>query len=61
MKEQPGPEQIQLSVLKGLWFPVMTNLTNLSLDKSSDNQTTSISIFFQVLKQGVSEFNLQFW
>ena len=39
----------------------MTNLTNLSLDKSSENQTTSISIFFQVLKQGVSEFNLQFW
>ena len=59
--QQPSSKQIELSVLKGLWFPIMTGLTNLSLDKSSDKQTTSISVFFQVLKQGVGEFSVTFW
>ena len=28
----PGTDQIKLSVMKGLWFPIMTNLTNLAMD-----------------------------
>lgn len=28
----PGTVQIKLSVMKGLWFPIMTNLTNLAMD-----------------------------
>ena len=35
--EQPSDEQLVLSVQKGLWFPILTNLTNLSLDKSNEN------------------------
>ena len=36
--DQPSEAQLLLSVQKGLWFPVLTNLTNLSLDKSNENQ-----------------------
>ena len=35
---QPSDQQLLLSVQKGLWFPVLTNLTNLTLDKNNDNQ-----------------------
>lgn len=50
-----------LSVQKGLWFPILTNLTNLSLDKANENQDDSLEFFFQVLQQGVDVFTLEFW
>ena len=59
--EQPSQQQITLSVQKGLWFPILTNLTNLSLDKANENQIESLNIFFQVLQQGVDFFDLEFW
>jgi len=34
---RPSETQIKLSVMKGLWFPIMTNLTNLSMDKNTEN------------------------
>ena len=43
---QPSDAQLLLSVQKGLWFPVMTNLTNLSLDKANEHQQESLEIFF---------------
>lgn len=33
----PSEEQIKLSTQKGLWFPILTNLTNLCMDKNTDN------------------------
>jgi hypothetical protein len=54
-------EQIRLSTMKGLWFPILTNLTNLSMDKNLDNQAFSIEILFQVLNKGVDVFDLNFW
>ena len=59
--EQPSDQQLLLSVQKGLWFPVLTNLTNLALDKNNDNQQESLEIFFQVLQQGDEIFSLEFW
>jgi hypothetical protein len=61
IKEQPSDSQVALSVQKGLWFPIMTNLTNLCLDKGSDKQNLSIAVFFKVLKHGVGFFNAAFW
>ena len=37
MEEQPRNQQCLLSVQKGLWFPILTNLTNLALDKANEN------------------------
>lgn len=42
----PNDDQIWLSTAKGLWFPILTNLTNLSMDKNLENQTFSIEILF---------------
>jgi len=39
----------------------MTNLTNLTLDKSNEHQVESLDTFFQVLQQGVDVFTLQIW
>ena len=46
---------------KGLWFPVLTNLTNLSLDKANEHQLETLDIFFRVLQQGVDIWKLDFW
>ena len=35
--QEPSEAQLLLSVQKGLWFPLLTNLTNLTLDKQNDN------------------------
>ena len=42
-------------------MPIMTNLTNLCLDKSSDKRLAAIKVFFEVLESGLSEFDLPFW
>ena len=39
---------------------MLTNLTNLTLDKNNANQQESLEIFFQVLQQG-DDFSLEFW
>jgi hypothetical protein len=57
----PSDDQIWLSTAKGLWFPILTNLTNLSMDKNLENQTFSVEILFQVLQKGVDVFDLSFW
>ena len=49
MDEQPSSRQCLLSVQKGLWFPILTNLTNLALDKANENQQETFEILFQVL------------
>ena len=41
-EEQPSEHQLLLSVQKGLWFPVLTNLTNLTLDKNNEDQQESL-------------------
>ena len=60
-ESQPSDEQLLLSVQKGLWFPVLTNLTNLSLDKANEHQLETLDIFFRVLQQGVDIWKLDFW
>lgn len=58
---EASEDQVRLSTAKGLWFPILTNLTNLSMDKNLDNQTFSVEILFQVLQKGVEVFDLSFW
>lgn len=35
VKKEKTEDQLLLSVQKGLWFPILTNLTNLALDKAN--------------------------
>ena len=57
----PSEDQVRLSTQTGLWFPIFTNLTNLSMDKNLDSQAFSVEIFFQALQKGVEVFDLSFW
>ena len=34
--EQPDDYKIRHSVMKGLWFPILTNLTNLIMEKRKE-------------------------
>ena len=48
--------------MKGLWFPIMTNLTNLAMDTQNvDNKILSMETLFQVLEHGIQAFDLNFW
>jgi hypothetical protein len=61
-KESPMSDQvIKLSVLKGLWFPMITNLTNLLLDRSVDNQKKALRTLFAVLEKATLKMPLKFW
>jgi hypothetical protein len=58
----PATQQIKLSVMKGLWFPIMTNLTNLAMDtQNADNKVLSMEALFQVFEHGIKAFDLNFW
>lgn len=39
--DQPDETKIKHSVMKGLWFPILTNLTNLIMEKRKDIQDKS--------------------
>lgn len=58
---QPDEQKIKQSVLKGLWFPILTNLTNLIMEKRRDVQDKSSQIFFRVFNHYGSDFTLDFW
>ena len=48
--------------MKGLWFPIMTNLTNLAMDNQNiENKVFSMEILFQILEHGIQAFDLNFW
>ena len=48
--------------MKGLWFPIMTNLTDLARDnQNAENKVFSMEILFQVLDHGIAAFDLNFW
>ena len=58
----PGTTQIRLSVMKGLWFPIMSNLTNLAMDNQNiENKVFSMETLFQILEHGIQPFDLNFW
>ena len=47
--------------MKGLWFPIMNNLTNLIMEKRKEIQEKSSALFFKILNRYSSEFSLEFW
>jgi hypothetical protein len=54
-------EQWKLSVLKGLWFPILTTCTNLVMDRSSHLQKEALDTFFSILDCAVSHFSADLW
>lgn len=47
--------------MKGLWFPILNNLTNLIMEKRREIQEKSSSIFFKVFNEYGVDFSLEFW
>jgi hypothetical protein len=48
-------------VVKGLWFPILNNLTNLIMERRREVQEKSTVLFFKVLNKFSSDFTLEFW
>jgi hypothetical protein len=54
--------QIRLSVLKGLWFPILLNLTKLVKDSHEKAQKVfSMEVFFQALDHCTEQLGVDFW
>lgn len=53
--------KVRHSVLKGLWFPILNNLTNLIMERRKDIQEKSSALFFKILNVYSADFNLEFW
>jgi hypothetical protein len=53
--------KVRHSVLKGLWFPILTNLTNLIMERRRDLQEKGSSLFFKILNHYTSDFDIEFW
>ena len=51
----PSDDQIWLSTAKGLWFPILTNLTNLSMDKNLENAYALIIGISKYMDNRISE------
>jgi DNA mismatch repair protein MutH len=58
-----GSEDLKVrhSVMKGLWFPILNNLTNLIMERRRDIQEKSSALFFKILNSYSTDFNLDFW
>jgi len=59
--KEPDEARIKQSVLKGLWFPIFTNLTNLVLEKRKELQDHAFDLLFKLFKQNCTNFNETFW
>lgn len=53
--------KVRHSVMKGLWFPILNNLTNLIMERRRDIQEKSSALFFKILNSYSADFNLDFW
>ncbi len=60
-RKSPTETQIRQSVLKGLWFPILTNLTNLMMEKRKDIQQKAFAVFFRLLEDNCHKFSDSFW
>jgi hypothetical protein len=58
---QPDEQRLKHSVLKGLWFPILNNLTNLIMEKRRDIQEKSSQIFFKIFHNYSADFSIEFW
>jgi hypothetical protein len=57
----PDEGKVRHSVLKGLWFPILNNLTVLIMERRRDVQEKSSALFFKLLNRYGHEFSLEFW
>jgi len=60
-EETPDDAKIRHSVQKGLWFPILTNLTNLIMEKRKDIQEKAFNVLFRIMNDFNQDFNLEFW
>jgi len=51
----------RLSVLKGLWFPILITCTNLIMEAQSHLQKEALDCFFKILETAAPHFEIDFW
>lgn len=60
-EEVADEAKLRHSVVKGLWFPILNNLTNLIMERRREVQEKSTALFFKVLNRFSQDFTLDFW
>ena len=60
-EEKDETEKVRLSVLKGLWFPILTTCTNLVMDRQSNLQKEGLDCFFRILDRAAGHFEPALW
>jgi hypothetical protein len=54
-------DDIELSVLKELWFPILRNITGLIMEKSETIRQDSLNAFEQILQDHHTHFGDALW
>ena len=54
-------DDIKLSVLKELWFPILRNITGLISEKSEQIRQVSLKAFEQILQEHHQHFGDNLW
>jgi len=55
---------ITISVLKGLWFPIITQVTNVIIERDDENSKSKEKAFViltKILKDGIQIFSHELW
>ena len=62
-KEEQNPDEAKIrhSVMKGLWFPILTNLSNLVMEKRKIIKDKAFQVFFRIINTHNEEFTDEFW
>ena len=60
-EQQPDEGRIRHSVQKGLWFPILNNLTNLIMEKRKEIQEKAFAVLFKIFNEYRQDFYLEFW
>ena len=60
-EQQPDEGRIRQSVQKGLWFPILNNLTNLIMEKRKEIQEKAFAVLFKIFNEYRQDFYLEFW
>ena len=60
-EQQPDEGRIRHSVQKGLWFPILNNLTNLIMEKRKEIQEKAFAVLVKIFNEYRHDFYLEFW
>lgn len=60
-KAHASEAEIKLAVQKGLWFPLLQNVSNLVIDKQPEKQTRAMQNLFAIMERATLSNSFLFW